>query len=277
MCELFAMSSDGPATVRYSLEEFSKHGGLTRDNKDGWGIAYFEDGDVRLIREPTPAANSPWVGFIASRHLASETVIAHVRMASRGHPKLENTHPFERELGGRRHVFAHNGTMADIQAALPIEGDRYRPVGDTDSEYAFCLLLDRLHDLWWSAETIPDWRDRMAIVSQFAADVRPLGQANFIYGDSDVLFVHGQKRHYELPDGSMTEPRPPGLNVLTKQRATGDRVAAGLEVAVKGRQAMLFASVPLTDDRWVPLPEGALLAVRNGHLLAQEDPAPSAN
>ena len=29
MCELFAMSSDVPATVNYSLEEFLRYGGLT--------------------------------------------------------------------------------------------------------------------------------------------------------------------------------------------------------------------------------------------------------
>jgi predicted glutamine amidotransferase len=35
MCELFAMASRVPATVSLSLEEFSKHGGLTNPHKDG--------------------------------------------------------------------------------------------------------------------------------------------------------------------------------------------------------------------------------------------------
>jgi len=30
------MSSNVPATVTYSLEEFSRHGGLTGPHKDGW-------------------------------------------------------------------------------------------------------------------------------------------------------------------------------------------------------------------------------------------------
>jgi len=276
MCELFAMSSDGPSTVKYSLEEFSKHGGLTRKNKDGWGIAYYEEGDIRLIKEAAPAAGSPWVEFIAHRNLASDTVIAHVRMASRGQPKLENTHPFERELGGRRHVFAHNGTMKDIESAMPLTGDRFRPIGETDSEHAFCLLLDRLHDLWWSGDDgVPAWCDRLAVVTKFAADMRPLGQANFLYSDSDVLFVHSQKRRYQLPGGKLTEARPPGLNVLIQKHTSDqqDLSTAGLDVSVEGKQAMLFASVPLNNDLWVPLPEGAVLAVKNGRELDRTMPS----
>ena len=122
MCELFAMSSAAPATVTYSLERFAQHGGLTAGNKDGWGICYVEHEDIRLIKEPEPAASSPWVKFIAEQALASDCVIAHVRMASRGRPHLENTHPFERELAGRRHVFAHNGTLAEVQDKVAARG-----------------------------------------------------------------------------------------------------------------------------------------------------------
>ena len=39
MCELFAMSSSKPTEVSFSLDEFSRHGGLTNLHKDGSGIA----------------------------------------------------------------------------------------------------------------------------------------------------------------------------------------------------------------------------------------------
>jgi glutamine amidotransferase len=54
---------------------------------------------------------------------------------------LENTHPFTRELWGRYWTFAHNGQLTGYKR-LPT--GRHRPVGDTDSEHAFCWLLDRL-------------------------------------------------------------------------------------------------------------------------------------
>ncbi len=51
MCELFAMSSFKPTEASFSLDEFSKHGGLTDRHKDGWGIAYYDDNDARIIKE----------------------------------------------------------------------------------------------------------------------------------------------------------------------------------------------------------------------------------
>ena len=59
MCELFAMSARHPSTISLSLEEFSKHGGLSGPHKDGWGVVWYEDGDARLIKEAHPAATSP--------------------------------------------------------------------------------------------------------------------------------------------------------------------------------------------------------------------------
>ena len=51
MCELFAMSSRAPATVTFSLEALSRHGGADGPHRDGWGVAFFEGGDARVLRE----------------------------------------------------------------------------------------------------------------------------------------------------------------------------------------------------------------------------------
>lgn len=37
MCELFAISSDAPTDVRFSLKEFSRHGGCDCMNVERWG------------------------------------------------------------------------------------------------------------------------------------------------------------------------------------------------------------------------------------------------
>lgn len=64
MCELFAMSSSRPAGVGLSLPRLAEHGGITGPHRDGWGVAYFEHGDVRLIKEAEAAAESQWVRFL---------------------------------------------------------------------------------------------------------------------------------------------------------------------------------------------------------------------
>src|SRR5437588_326043 len=63
MCELLAMSSGVPATVNLALGVLARHGGGDGPDKDGWGIAYYEGGDVRLIKDAAPAFASPWIGF----------------------------------------------------------------------------------------------------------------------------------------------------------------------------------------------------------------------
>jgi glutamine amidotransferase len=69
MCELLGISSSVPVRVTYSLHAFAEHGGLIHPNKSGWGIAYHEGKDALLIKEPEPAADSPWVRFIESQPL----------------------------------------------------------------------------------------------------------------------------------------------------------------------------------------------------------------
>ncbi|MCP4328381.1 MAG: class II glutamine amidotransferase [Alphaproteobacteria bacterium] len=271
MCELFAMSSEHRSTVNYSLPEFAKHGGLTHNNKSGWGIAYFQDRDALLIREPSPAADSPWVKFIAEQYLASFCVIAHVRMASVGKPTLHNTHPFRRALGGRYHVFAHNGTLNGIHDEYDAEDLDDRPVGETDSELAFCILLQRLRPGWRHIGDAPTVESRFEIFAEFAAEMRRMGSSNFLYSDGEVLFVHADKRVYEEEGGHLSEPHPPGLSLRNwaHDGPQGDWECKGLKIGRPQRTAVLFASVPLDADGWEPLPEGCAIAVDRGTEVAR--------
>ena len=139
MCELLMMSSSVPATVNVELGVLARHGGGEGPDRDGWGIAYYQDNDVRLIKDAAPAYASPWMGFVEGLALRSKLVIAHIRRATSGKVALRNTHPFTRELHGHMHVFAHNGAVPAIFTASAFPLGRFHPVGETDSEYAFCV------------------------------------------------------------------------------------------------------------------------------------------
>lgn len=246
MCELFAMSSRFPTEVRSSLEAFARHGGLEGRHKDGWGLAYYADEDVRLVKEAEPASYSECVRFIHEHPFVSGVVISHIRHATQGALAMKNCQPFARELGGRMHVFAHNGDLdiARLRARMPLR--QFHPVGDTDSEYVFCALLDRLH--------VPaPLHERLDVVVRFAAALRALGPANFLYTDGDALFLHGHRRRH----GPGAPAKPPGLHVLCRQCAPGQEV-------------VLAASVPLTSEPgWQPLSEGELLVAQRGSLVAR--------
>lgn len=267
MCELFAMSSRHPATVQMSLEEFSRHGGLAGPHKDGWGLAWYDERDVRLVKEALPAADSACVRFIEGNPFTTAFAISHVRKATRGAVALRNCQPFVREMGGSWHCFAHNGDLPGIETAMPAAPDRFRPVGETDSELAFCALLERLRPLW-SGHGWPSLASRREAVEGFAADLRELGPANFLYCDGDALFAHGDRRHQA--DGTI---RPPGIWRLHRRCPAGGELATeGLRIEARAveQEVVLFASVPLTNEAWAPLAHGEVLVVASGRIVASD-------
>jgi predicted glutamine amidotransferase len=265
MCELFGMSSDRATDVRASLEAFARRGGLDGRQKDGWGLAYYAEGDVRLVKEPDPAADSACVRFIQDHPFASQLVLSHIRKATRGSLAMKNCQPFARELGGRMHVFAHNGDLdpAALAANFPLR--RFHPVGDTDSEYAFCVLLDRLSQEEGGLH-LPALERRRSLVAGFAAQMRSRGPANFIYSDGDALFMHGHRRFH----GDGAGIRPPGLHVLCRRclaPATSGQ-STWQPGSSQEQQVVLVASVPLTDEPgWRALEEGELLVASNGRIV----------
>lgn len=262
MCELLGLSSRLPTSVTLSMHALARHGSTAQHLGDGWGIAFHDGDDALLIRRPEPACDSPWVSFLESRRVRSRVVLAHVRHATQGEVSLRNTQPFSRELGGRLHVFAHNGKLPEI-ARLHSPGRRFRPLGSSDSELAFCALLHRMAPLWDGG--VPSPADRFAVVAALAAELRELGPANFLYSDGELLFAHGHRR--TQPDGRIA---PPGLVMLTRFCVTDPDSMPMAGVALEdGQQVTLFASVPLSDEAWRPLQEGEIVVVRDGAPLPQ--------
>lgn len=183
----------------------------------------------------------------------------------RGDVALRNCQPFVRELGGAWHSFAHNGDLAGIERDVRLRAGTYRPIGETDSELAFCALLERLRPLWL-ADSPPSIEDRLQVIEAVAAELRELGPANFLYCDGDALFAHADRRHQD--DGTI---RPPGLLRLARHCAAGGELSAdGLRIEAHGaaQDVVLLASVPLTREDWIPLARGEVLVARIGQLQA---------
>lgn len=142
MCELLALNANTPTDMAFSFRGLRRRGGASGEHADGWGLASFTpDGSgLSLIREDAPAAFSFLADQLAERSPRALVSIAHIRKATQGQVALENCHPFARSWHGRSWVFAHNG---NLQGAMPAS-NHYRPFGSTDSEAAFCWILDQL-------------------------------------------------------------------------------------------------------------------------------------
>jgi predicted glutamine amidotransferase len=159
-------------------------------------------------------------------------------------------------------VFAHNGDLPGIWDNLALSLGSEHPVGETDSEQAFCALLVRLRELW-SGDGLPPLDARFSLVRDFAAELRALGPANFLYADGDVLFAHGHRRK-TLPGGPVEAP---GLWLLQRHCADTDTASSpvnAVSVGWGGQFVTMLASVPLTPDAWRPLQHGEIVVVRDG-------------
>ncbi len=260
MCELLGMSSRQPVQLTFSLETLASHSAPPGNHRDGWGAAFYQGQDVALFREPTMASESLLVRCLTKQGPRTTLAIVHIRQATSGAVTLANTQPFMREHRGRMHVFAHNGDLPGIERSFNLAYDRYRPVGTSDSEHAFCALLER----FIGTTAWPSWRERLSILEGFAADLRQLGTANFLYGDGDTLFAHGDRRT-QAGTGTLAAPGLFLYSCLCPDENQSIN-APELSIAPGFREVTLIASVPLTDREvvWRPFREGELVATANG-------------
>lgn len=265
MCELLALSSSRPVRLTFSLHVLASHGRPPGRSHDGWGVAFYEGSDVALFREPSGAADSALVRHLESNGPATDLAISHIRRASRGGLSLANTQPFVRELGGRAHVFAHNGDLPGIFDNGAATLGAWRPIGQTDSERAFCDLLARMGPIWGAANS-PSLSERLGVLVPFAADLRALGPANFLYADGDTLFAHADRRL----DAASGRIEAPGLWMLQRDFDPSGPLhdpGSGVTIRSDSTSVLWIASVPLTGEDWQPLREGELIAVRSGEVV----------
>ena len=170
---------------------------MAADTPDGWGLAYRDQRGFHVFKEPIPAARSALFAQLCAT-VRSDLVVAHVRKAR--YPPINtmtNTHPFKRTCCGKEWVFAHNGLVPDV-VALELETDNpvCRPMGETDSEYAFCHLLGHIAQQFQAAHPTDTagWLQTLATVSGVVASY---GKFNFLMSDGEHLIAYGHDRlHY---------------------------------------------------------------------------------
>lgn len=184
MCELLGMECNVPTDIAFSFTGLKTRGGRTAHHQDGWGLGLYEGRAARIFLEPAAAHDSPLARFVAENPIKTMLAIGHIRKRTRGQISLANTHPFVRELWGRHWVFAHNGT---VRAASKLKLGRFKPIGTTDSEFAYCHLLEGLRSSFKDCPTRPSelWEG----VAEVARGLGARGTFNFLLGDGRHLYA----------------------------------------------------------------------------------------
>ncbi len=246
MCELFALNCNVPSAATFSFTGLSARGGHTGEHADGYGIAFHDDKVCRHFIDDGRASDSPLAEFLRRQPIRACTVLAHVRKATQGGVRMSNCHPFVREWQGRHWSFCHNGDLQDFHPRLT---GSYMPVGDTDSERAFCWMMQSLRQRFRGPRA-RGWQEIAPFIAELADRIAEHGRFNFLLSDGRVVYAHASTRLFWL-----TRSFPFPIAQLVDHDIEMDLSHAN------GRddRMVLLATEPLTrNERWVPFQSGEL-------------------
>ncbi len=253
MCQLLGMNCNVPTDICFSFTGFRARGGLTDHHTDGWGISFFEGKGVRQFLDPNPSAHSPMADFIRTYPIKSMNVIAHIRKATQGETKLENTHPFVRELWGKYWSFAHNG---DLKNFAPDLHGRFLPVGNTDSEKAFCYILQELQNEF--KDNCPSLEELGEKLHKLTLEIAQFGIYNFLLSNGEFMLAHCSTKLAHIVR------KAPFSTVQLKDEDV--KVDFSNVTTDKDRVAVI-ATIPLTEnENWMKHMPGTLLLFKDGEL-----------
>jgi predicted glutamine amidotransferase len=266
MCRLFGLSA-APERITATFWLIGAPDSLTAQSHrepDGVGLGYFRPDGTAVLHKRPVAAYQDAAFARAAREASSSTFLAHVRYATTGGLRPENTHPFLQD--GR--LFAHNGAVAGLDRLdEKIREDLGTSAadlvqGDTDSERIFALItadVRRHGDVQrgiadavnWIAENLPVYALNLLLTT-------PTDLWALRYPATHPLYVLSR------PAGGVT-----GTDGLDHRGRPGTVHARSDDLAAS--PATIVATERMDDDPgWRPLAPGELLHVSNGqHVTSQ--------
>jgi glutamine amidotransferase len=259
MCELLGMECNVPTDIVFSFSGLALRGGKRGPHADGWGLGLYEGHAVRTFLEPAAAADSKLAAYLRSHPIKTLLAIAHVRKRTRGEVSLANTHPFVRELWGRQFTFAHNGTVRGVKRhAL----GRFHPIGNTDSEHAFCVMMNRLEESFPRGyPTTARAKKRLwRRVASIGREIGGAGTFNFLLGDGEHLYARcATKLCYIVRKAPFRKAT----------LADDDLSVDFAEVTTPRDRVAIVATAPLTrDETWTIGRPGEMWVFRHGRVVA---------
>ena len=254
MCRLIGIAANEATEFRIVLREAPRSlAFLSREHRDGWGIAVF-DGDrgTWQIDKGIACAGEDERFHRLAVGTRGHTLVSHIRQKTIGDTSLVNTHPFQRAGW----VFAHNGTVKDVDwLRANVSHERLAEIeGETDSELLFAWVLTRLDQAGVTAAKASPETDRAVAAAARAARERAgFGAFNFLLSDGKATYAHRFGRTMFLLEKS------PGDTVVARRESRDGTV---LETPWSAsRSAVLVASERTNDEPWQPIDDGVLLCI----------------
>lgn len=253
--QLLAISFDSAASPSFTL----KAGRRGTKPAAGWGFAWYpmDDGAAVVVKDPNATHETPLTRTLRDwDRFRSCVFLCHTHGAAKRITQ-QDTHPFQRSYAGRDWVFAHSGDLdRRFEDELVIADPGFEPLGTTDSERAFCWLLERvrevgarsLQDLGW--ERLHGWFRRL----------NDLGTASFLMSDGRDVVAYADQEGRRKFHRIRRKP-PHATTVLDGERIhldVGDPYDINRTMAIIARMALS------KEAGWEPLHPGEMVVARRG-------------
>ncbi|TXT53561.1 MAG: Amidophosphoribosyltransferase [Candidatus Thorarchaeota archaeon] len=263
MCDLLALSFNLPITPRISLDNFQLRG---EPNPDGWGLAFYHESLLRVLKEPISAKSSKLFDF-AEIYPTSTTFVSHVRRSTEGVRSYANTHPFYRQITTNRGIqewaFAHNGTLTEFKN---LQLRTYQPIGTTDSEHAFCYILDAIAGQDISSWKISDFQRLQGIFQEINDSDNTF---NCLLTNGAFLFCYSDEQQHNnglryLPKSVPTD----SIEFTRRDESFGmlDVMSGNLE-SNQQESGYVIVTRALTAEEWIEFNPGELIVFQEGKII----------
>jgi predicted glutamine amidotransferase len=228
----------------------------TSAQPSGWGIGFYQGGEVLHKKRPlTDPGALDWEQV--AQDVRTDCAVFHLRQATVGDFRAENTHPFRM----RSWLFAHNGTIERFDAirepmASQIPDYLQRNVrGGTDSEHFFHVILSFLHD---SGQLEQVDGDERAVVSAIRSAVALVDRLSAEVGAKQAtlnMVLTNGRRLYALRRGS------PMMYVERRGLLGAAEAAAGESDATALRYVLVVSDGPAVPPDYAPVDDAQVLVV----------------
>ena len=243
----------------------------------GWGLGFYQGDEVLMRRRPVDDRDVVDLAAAAG-DVRTDLLLGHVRSATVGALRTENTHPFRY----RQYLFAQTGTLPEFDvirerllSGIP-DFLRAQIRGETDAEIFFHVFLSFLHDRGAldgqaSPQVVREaLRATLSLVDVTGAEVgAPQAKVNAVVttGDRAIVLHAGQPMAYRVLAGKHDGEMLVGddANLRRKVPELG-QIHFVLLASDFDEEWSMAASSPIAEPRWKMVPDRATLVLTRGSL-----------
>ncbi|MDA8707865.1 class II glutamine amidotransferase [Hellea sp.] len=231
-------------------------------NTLGWGLGWYpgDQSSSMVIKDPVARSTQVFTDSLSEwSNFRSNIFFCKIRGAESGYSQSE-TQPFTRTFAGADWLFMHNGDLDKTELTQVYEGDSrlLEPVGNTDSELAFCNLLARMEQNG----------------SRGISDVNPTEILSWFqrfdqFGSADMYLTDGKT--ICCFQGTQSQ-KPLRYSRLLPPNNLQSLSSSAVNIALDNSQdtfrtAVVVSSAEFSSGNWTPLQPGQMIMLNRGKII----------